>query len=92
MVHGGMRLGLLSLLTVLVPAGAASAQTCQTVGQLYSLDGQVEVQRNGAWQPATLNQSLCQHDAVRTGSLSRAAVMLVSEAVDWAPPAGSARS
>ncbi len=74
-------LSLLSLLIVAVQAGTASAQDCQAVGQLYSLDGQVEVQRNGVWQPAALNQSLCERDAVRTGSLSRAAVMLTNEAV-----------
>ena len=51
------------------------------MGQLYSIDGQVEVRRHGAWQSAALNQSLCAHDAVRTGSLSRAAVMLINEAV-----------
>ena len=49
--------------------------------QLYSVDGQVEVRRHGAWQSAALNQSLRAHDAVRTGSLSRAAVMLINEAV-----------
>ena len=84
MAQGGTRLTLLSLLSLLivvVQAGTATAQNCQAVGQLYSLDGQVEVQRNGVWQPAALNQSLCQRDAVRTGSLSRAAVMLINEAV-----------
>ena len=74
-------LALLSLLIVVVQAGTASAQNCQAVGQLYSLDGQVEVQRSGVWTPAALNQSLCERDAVRTGSLSRAAVMLINEAV-----------
>ena len=45
------------------------------------IDGDVSVQRHGAWQRGILNQSLCARDAVRTGSLSRAAVMLVNEAV-----------
>src|SRR4029079_1348869 len=57
------------------------AQECPAVGQLYSVDGEVSVQRHGAWQTGALNQPLCAHDAVRTGSLSRAAVMLVNEAV-----------
>jgi tetratricopeptide (TPR) repeat protein len=76
-----VRIALLSLLAIQMRVGAAIAQECPVVGQLYSIDGQVEVQRHGAWQPATLNQSLCAQDAVRTSSLSRAAVMLVNEAV-----------
>ena len=74
-------IALLSLLAVQVCAGTAIAQECPAVGQLYSIDGEVSVQRHGAWQSGVLNQSLCAHDAVRTGSLSRAAVMLVNEAV-----------
>ena len=77
----GTRIGLLFLLALAAPAGTAIAQSCPVVGQLYSIDGQVEVRRNGAWQTGTLNQPLCAQDAVRTGSLSRAAVMLVNEAV-----------
>ena len=77
----GTRIGLLFLLALAAQAGPASAQLCPVVGQLYSIDGQVEVRRNGAWQTGTLNQPLCAQDAVRTGSLSRAAVMLVNEAV-----------
>src|SRR3990172_5984351 len=76
-----VRIALLSLLAIQVRAGTATAQECPAVGQLYSIDGDVSVQRRGAWQPGVLNQSLCAHDAVRTGSLSRAAVMLVNEAV-----------
>ena len=74
-------IALLSLLAVQVCAGTAIAQECPAVGQLYSIDGDVSVQRHGAWQRGVLNQSLCARDAVRTGSLSRAAVMLVNEAV-----------
>jgi len=77
----GTRIGLLFLLALAAPAGTAIAQSCPVVGQLYSIDGQVEVRRNAAWQTGTLNQPLCAQDAVRTGSLSRAAVMLVNEAV-----------
>jgi tetratricopeptide (TPR) repeat protein len=76
-----VRVALLSLLAMQIRAGTAIAQECPVVGQLYSIDGQVEVRRHGAWQPAALNQSLCAQDAVRTSSLSRAAVMLVNEAV-----------
>jgi tetratricopeptide (TPR) repeat protein len=76
-----VRIALLSLLAIQMRAGTAIAQECPVVGQLYSIDGQVQVRRHGAWQPAALNQSLCAQDAVRTSSLSRAAVMLVNEAV-----------
>src|SRR4029077_1571645 len=76
-----LRIAGLSLLAIQVGGGTAMAQDCAVVGQLYSIDGQVEVRHHGAWQPATLNQSLCAQDAVRTNSLSRAAVMLVNEAV-----------
>jgi len=64
------------LLVVGLQAGSAAAQQCAAVGQLYSIDGEVSVQRQGAWQRGVLNQTLCAHDGVRTGSLSRAAVML----------------
>jgi tetratricopeptide (TPR) repeat protein len=76
-----VRIALLSLLAIQVRAGTAIAQECPAVGELYSVDGEVSVQRRGTWQPGVLNQSLCAHDAVRTGSLSRAAVMLINEAV-----------
>src|SRR5262245_28152178 len=69
------------LLVVGLQAGSAAAQQCAAVGQLYSIDGEVSVQRQGAWQRGVLNQTLCAHDGVRTGSLSRAAVMLSNENV-----------
>src|SRR5262245_51841624 len=62
-------------------AGAAVAQTCPVVGQLYSIDGEVSIQHSGVWHPGVLSESLCAHDGVRTGSLSRAAVMLTNETV-----------
>src|SRR5262249_25033350 len=69
------------LLVVGLQAGSAAAQQCAAVGQLYSIDGEVSVQRQGAWQRGVLNQPLCAHDGVRTGSLSRAAVRLSNENV-----------
>ena len=75
-----LRIAALSIV-IQLQAGMARAQECSPVGQLYSIDGEVSVQRHGAWQRGVLNQSLCAHDAVRTGSLSRAAVMLINEAV-----------
>ena len=76
-----LRIAALSIALIQLQAGMARAQECSTVGQLYSIDGEVSVQRHGAWQRGVLDQSLCAHDAVRTGSLSRAAVMLINEAV-----------
>jgi len=76
-----LRIAALSLVLSQVQAGTALAQECSTVGQLYSIDGEVTVQRHGTWHTGTLNESVCAHDGVRTGSLSRAAVMLVNEAV-----------
>jgi hypothetical protein len=72
-----VRFALFSLLAVPVLAGTAIAQECPAVGQLYSIDGDVSVQRHGAWRRGVLNQPLCAHDAVRTGALSRGAVRLV---------------
>src|ERR1041384_1892280 len=80
---GGIRSWFLIALLLFfgLQAGSAVAQQCSAVGQLYSIDGEVSVQRQGAWQPGVLNQTLCAHDGVRTGSLSRAAVMLANENV-----------
>lgn len=88
MASTGFRVGLalLSLLVFQLQARGVAAQDCLAVGQLFSIDGQVEVQREVAlhevaWQPASLNQSLCKRDTVRTGPRSRAAVRLINEAV-----------
>ena len=76
-----LRIAALSLVLSQVQAGMALAQECSTVGQLYSIDGEVTVQRHGTWQH-WYSQSVClRARCVRTGSLSRAAVMLVNEAV-----------
>jgi tetratricopeptide (TPR) repeat protein len=80
-IESSVRIALLSLSVIALQAGTATAQECPTVGQLYSIDGEVSVQRHGTWHPGVLNESLCARDAVRTGSLSRAAVMLINEAV-----------
>lgn len=75
---------LLLWLVAHVPARVVGAEECTpVVGRLVSVDGQVEVQRGGGslWQPAALDQSLCERDTVRTGARSRAAVMLINEAV-----------
>jgi tetratricopeptide (TPR) repeat protein len=75
---------LLLSLVAQVPTRAIGAAECTPiVGRLVSIDGQVEVQRgdDSLWQPATLDDSLCERDTVRTGARSRAAVMLINEAV-----------
>lgn len=64
--------------------GPALAQSCeQPVGSVQSLEGEVSVQDDGAsdWRPAQLGQELCKASTVRTGSLSRAAVVLINEEV-----------
>ena len=76
-----LRIAALSLVFTQAQAGTALAQECSTVGQLYSIDGEVTVQRHGSWQRGYSQSVFCAHDAVRTGSLSRAAVMLINEAV-----------
>ena len=72
---------LLSLCSLALPA----AESCNSLaGHLATLEGQVTVQTSGGvtgWQPATLNQSLCQGDTVRAGARSRATVVLVNQAV-----------
>ena len=45
-----LRIAALSLVLSQVQAGVALAQECSTVGQLYSIDGEVTVQRHGSWQ------------------------------------------
>ncbi len=63
-------------------AADARAQDCaQVAGQLISIDGDVEIQRDRVSRVAVLDQDLCQRDIVRTGPQSRAAVMLINDAV-----------
>jgi hypothetical protein len=67
-----------------VPERANAAEHCDLVaGHIVSMDGPVEVQsiEGAVWRPAVLDQSLCQRETVRTGSRSRAALMLINEAV-----------
>ena len=65
-------------------ASAFAAEECApVVGQLASIDGQVEVQRadDPRWQPGSLDLPLCERDSIRTGPRSRAAIALINEAV-----------
>jgi tetratricopeptide (TPR) repeat protein len=81
------RIGWLSGLFVvplIVAHGAAAQEGCEpVVGAVASLEGSVEVERAGTfvWQPAELDQQLCQADSVRVGPNSRAALRLVNDAV-----------
>ena len=79
-------LSLISLAVVPKVAGVrpAAAQSCeQPVGRLQSPEGDVAVQDGGAadWRPAQLNEELCRAATIRTGALSRAAVVLVNAEV-----------
>ena len=76
--------GILLAWCLIVPGKPVAAQSCEpVVGHVTSTDGQVEVQRrgHGGWQPISLNEALCERDTIRTGPRSRAAVMLVNDAV-----------
>ena len=71
----------LALLSVGVrPAGA---QECAApVGTVQSLEGEVAIgDAAGAWRPAQLGAPLCASDRVRTGALSRAALVLANAEV-----------
>jgi len=63
---------------------AVAEEACEpTVGRIISIQGTVEVQREGtaAWRPAGLEQLLCRGDSIRVGSLGRAAVALANQSV-----------
>src|SRR5262245_34437839 len=71
------------LVLVAVGRPAAAPECEQPVGSVQSLEGEVSVQDAGdaAWRPAQLGEPLCQAAAIRTGSLSRAALVLVNDEV-----------
>jgi tetratricopeptide (TPR) repeat protein len=67
-----------------VTPSAHALESCEpVVGQLASVEGEVEVQRVATprWQPAAMGDQLCEGDAVRAARLSRAAISLINEAV-----------
>ena len=80
-------LGLLAALFALCAeaeaAGAEATSACATpVGRIVSVQGTVEVQRAGqqAWSAVKrLDTALCQGDLIRTGSASRAALVVLPE-------------
>jgi lipoprotein NlpI len=63
---------------------AQAAEPCTPiVGDLVSVEGQVEVQHAEVadWQSASLGQSLCQRDSVRVGARSRGTIALINDAI-----------
>jgi tetratricopeptide (TPR) repeat protein/opacity protein-like surface antigen len=65
-------------------ASVASAETCApVVGELVSVEGQVQIRRADAadWQQAQLNDLLCQRDSVHVGKNSRGTISLINDAV-----------
>ncbi len=76
--------GILVLWCLAVPGKLAAAEPCDPiVGSLMSANGEVEVKRRDGslWQPIALNEAVCERDTIRTGRLSRAAVLLSNDAV-----------
>jgi tetratricopeptide (TPR) repeat protein len=71
-------------LTIFLYPQASVAKTCeQWVAKVVSVQGTVEVQRAGesAWNPVSLNDTLCPGDTVRAQRRSRANLALVNESV-----------
>lgn len=63
---------------------AMAQEACrETAGKFASIEGQVQVRGNDRqnWQPARPAEPLCKGDTIRVGELSRAAVVLINEAV-----------
>ena len=65
-------------------AGAWAADSCApAVGELVSVEGQVDVRRADAagWQRALLGELLCERDTVRVGPESRGTLALTNDAI-----------
>jgi tetratricopeptide (TPR) repeat protein len=68
----------------ILAAGAWAADSCApAVGELVSVEGQVDVRRADAagWQRAQLGELLCERDTVRVGAESRGTLALVNDAI-----------
>lgn len=73
-----------ALVVVLLSVGRVQALApCESVaGKFAAVEGSVELMREaGDWHPGALDAVLCQGDTVRVGARSRAALMLVNDAV-----------
>ena len=63
---------------------AFAQEPCQKpAGRFASIEGQIQIRTNEqqAWRPAKLVDQLCNGDTIRVGEKSRAAVVLINEAV-----------
>ncbi|OYW63210.1 MAG: hypothetical protein B7Y26_13710 [Hydrogenophilales bacterium 16-64-46] len=74
---------LLAVLAALYSPVHALASCKEPVGRFASLDGRVQIQGDAqqGWRTAKLIDPLCKGDTIRVGAFSRAAVVLVNEAV-----------
>ncbi len=82
MANGNLRSILLGffLFLLLVYVLPASAQECSRhIAKVLTLQGQVEVQRAGVWQPVHANDAFCSGDTVRVNADSRAVFRLMEE-------------
>ncbi|SPQ01909.1 TPR repeat protein [Candidatus Sulfobium mesophilum] len=72
----------LSVVIVLLSHSHAAAEACtRWVGKAVSVQGRVEVRRNGEtrWQAVRLNDVFCPRDTIRVQEKSRAAIFLMNE-------------
>jgi tetratricopeptide (TPR) repeat protein len=67
----------------LIPSVYAEDVCQEIVGRFVSIEGKVDVQRDGAggWRAAKLDLELCEGDTIRVDNRSRAAVQLINNAV-----------
>ncbi len=68
----------------LAATSGQAAEICEpVVGQIVSIEGQVEVQRTDEqrWRLAEADETVCQDDTIRVGARSRAAIALVNDAI-----------
>src|SRR5688572_12149145 len=70
--------------SLLLAPSAWGADSCApAVGELVSVEGQVDVRRadSTGWQRAQLGELLCERDTVRVGAESRGTLALVNDAI-----------
>jgi tetratricopeptide (TPR) repeat protein len=81
---GGVILALVAAVMLALITGARAAETCDLlVGELVSVEGQVEIRRSDAanWERAQLGEPLCQRDSVHVGARSRGTIALINDAI-----------
>jgi tetratricopeptide (TPR) repeat protein len=74
---------LVGLFVASVASAGAAASCTPLVGELVSVEGQVEIRRSDAtdWQKAQQGDALCQNDSVHVGDKSRAAIALINDTI-----------